>query len=150
MTTLNVSKSPLNQLAKVYPKQARNLTAEPILIRVDDRDSSDSYPGFCDIHLKMSAVDATQFTLLLDNVPYDDHVREIATSMDGTWQSSRTGERLTLNLPADDCGNIRGLAKAIADVVGRGKRYLDPNWKWIARRTAKSLERLVRAISKGT
>ena len=142
MTTLNVSKSLLNRLAEVYPKQARNLTSGPILIRVDDRESDDTYVGFCDIHLNMRDRDADQFTLTLDNVPFDGDVKTVADELEGTWQTTRIGERLTLNLSAESSGNIRELANAIRNIVGRGKKYLDPNWKWIARRTAKSLERL--------
>ena len=148
MTTLNVSKSLSNQLAEAYPKQARNLTSGPILIRIDDRDSDDSYPGFCDIHLKMSAPDAAQFTLTLDNVPSDDEVKAVASELEGTWQSTRTGERLTLNLSISQKSDLRRLATAVRKVVGRGRRYLDSNWKWIAPRTAKSLEQLAREISK--
>ena len=150
MTTLNVSKSLFKQLAEVYPKQARNLTSGPILIRVDDRDSDDTYPGFCDIHLKMSAPDADQFTLTLDNIPYDDDVKAVAEELEGTWQSTRTGERLTLNLSISQKADLRKLATAIRKVVGRGKSYPDRNLKWIAPRTAKSLEQLAREISKGT
>ncbi|MCX7411265.1 MAG: hypothetical protein NTZ32_24575 [Planctomycetales bacterium] len=142
MTTLNVSKSLFKQLAEVYPKQARNLTSGPILIRIDDRDSDDTYPGFCDIHLKMSAPDADQFTLILDNVPFDDDVKTVAEELDGSWQTTRTGERLTLNLSASQTAGLRRLAATIRKVVGRGKCYLDRNWKWIAPRTAKSLNRL--------
>ena len=150
MTTLNVSKSQSNQLAEAYPKQARNLTSVPILIRIDDRDADDTYPGFCDIHLNMSAPDADQFTLILDNVPFDDDVKTVAEELEGTWQSTRTGDRLTLSLSASQTADLRRLATAIRKVVGRGKSYLDRNWKWIAQRTAKSLEEFARAISKGT
>ena len=146
MTTLNVSKSLLNRLAEVYPKQARNLTSGPIFIRVDDRESDDTYVGFCDIHLKMSAPDADQFTLILDNVPFDDDVKTVAEELEGTWQTTRTGERLTLNLSASQKADIRRLATAIRKVVGRGRRYLDSNWKWIAPRTATSLEGFARKL----
>lgn len=146
MTTLNVRRNLSRLLAEAYPKQARNLTSGPVFIRVDDRDSDDTYAGFCDIHLTMLDRDGDQFTLTLDNVPCDDHVRGIATNMDGTWQTTRSGERLSVILSAENSGNIRKLGNAIRSVVGRGKRYLDPNWKWIARRTAISLERLAAAL----
>ena len=150
MTTLNVSNSLFNQLAKAYPKQARNLTSVPILIRIDDRESDDTYVGFCDIHLTMRDRDADQFTLFLDNVPFDDDVKTVAEVLEGTWQSTRTGDRLTLSLSASQTADLRKLATAIRKVVGRGKSYPDRNLKWIAPRTAKSLEQLAREISKGT
>ncbi len=150
MTPLKVSKSLSDHLAKIYPKQARNLTGGPIHIPVDDRDADDTYPGFCDIHLKMSAPDAATFTLVLDNVPFDDDVKSVAEELEGTWQSTRTGERLTLTLLTSQKADLRRLATAIRKVVGRGKSYLDKNWKWIAPRTAKSVEQFARAISMGT
>ena len=41
---------------------------------------------------------------------------------------------------------IRKLARAIGQTTGRGKRYANPNWKWICPRTAASLERLADAL----
>ena len=130
MTAANGKIPLLGRLAKGYPDQARNLTSGTVFIRVDDRDSDDTYPGFCDIHLKMSAPDADKFTLVLDNVPFDDDLKTVAEELDGTWHTTRTGERLALNLSAENSNNIRELAKAISNVVGRGKRYLDANWNW--------------------
>lgn len=148
MTVIKVSSSLCRILAKAYPNQARNLTGGPIHIRVDDRDGDDIYPGFCDIYLKMSDPNAEEFELILDNVPFDDEVKRVGSDLDGTWQTTRTGERLVLTLPVTDSGGIAWLAEAIRQVVGRGKRYPDRNWKWIAPRTAKSLERLVREFGK--
>ena len=147
MNNIKTESSILSRLAKEYQLQAKDLTSVPIIFRVDDRDS-DIYPGFCNMHLKLSDPNADQFVLTLDNVPFDDDVKAVAAELGGSWQSSRTGERLTLNLSASDRTGIRQLAKAIRQVVGRGRRYLDPNWKWIAPRTAKSLERLAKALPK--
>lgn len=138
----------LRRLAHGYPSQAKNLTGGPIHIRVDDRDGDDIYLGFCDIHLKMSDPDAEEFQLILDNVPFDDEVKRVGSDLDGTWQTTRTGERLVLNLPVVDASGMILLANAIRQVVGRGMRYPDRNWKWIARRAANSLERLFRVLSK--
>lgn len=147
MNNSNAENSILTRLAKEYQLQVKDLTSVPIIIRVDDRDS-DSYLGFCNIHLKLSDPNADQFVLTLDNVPFDDDVKAVAAELDGIWHSSRTGERLTLNLSASDSTGIRQLAKAIRQLVGRGRRYLDPNWKWIVPRTARSLERLAKVLPK--
>lgn len=146
MTAVNVSKSLLDQLAKVYPTQVRNQTEGSVLMHIDDRGAGDTYLGFCEIHLKMSNVDADRFTLVLDNVPFDDDVKAVAEELEGTWQSTRTGERLSLNLTAFQKADLRRLAVAIRKVVGRGRSYLDKNWKWIAPRTATSLERLTKVL----
>lgn len=137
-----------NLLAKAYPNQSRNLSSGPIDIRVDDRDGNDIYPGFCDIHLKMSDPEAGQFTLVLDNVPFDDDVKAVAADLDGSWQETRTGKRLTLNLTIAKSALISRLAISIRQVVGRGRHYEDRNWRWVARRTAKALERLAGVLSK--
>lgn len=148
MTTTTPQGVVLNRLAKAYPNQAKNLTGGPIHIRVDDRDSDDTYVGFCDIHLTMRDRDADDFTITLDNVPFDDEVKAVAADLGGSWQETRVGQRLTLNLLISESGVITRLATAIRQVVGRGRRYEDPCWKWIARRTAKSLERLAGVVSK--
>lgn len=147
MTTIKTPNRLRERLAKAYPNQAKNLTGGPIYIRVDDRDGDDSYLGFCDIHLKMSDPNADDFILILDNVPFDDDVKDSAAELGGSWQETRTGQRLTLNLSTSQAPGITLLAAAIRQVVGRGKHYLDRNWKWIARRTAESLERLAEVLS---
>lgn len=146
MTAIKSASSVCRLLAKAYPNQARNLSGGPIHIRVDDRDGDDIYSGFCDIHLKMSDPDAEEFQLILDNVPFDDEVKAVAAALDGTWQTTRTGERLVLKFPVADSGEIVRLAKAIRQVVGRGKRYPDRNWKWIVPRTALSLDQLAKVL----
>ena len=78
----------------------------------------------------------------------NDNVKELAAELDGTWAQNRSGERLTLELSVSQSTAISDLAVAIRNVVGRGRRYDDPNWKWIARRTAKSLERLAKVLAK--
>ena len=147
--TTTAHESYLNRrLAQAYPTQINGLSARPIHIRIDDRDSDDIYCGFCDIHLKMSDLRDDRITLILDNVPFDDEVKSIAAKMNGTWQTTRFGERLTLNVTSADRREITRLSKAIRQVVGRGKSYLDRNWKWIAPRTCKSLEGLARVLAK--
>lgn len=147
MNVVDLKNPLLNQLAKAYPKQARHLTDGSVLIRIDDRDADDTYPGFCDIHLKISDHDTAAFMLVLDNVPFDDDVKSVAEELEGTWQSTRTGERLTLNLTPSQKSDLKQLAAAIRKVVGRGKSYFDKNWKWIAPRTATSVEALARVLS---
>lgn len=149
MTAIKSTSRTCRILSKAYPNQARNLTGGPFSIRVDDRDGGDIYPGFCDIHLEMSAPEAEVFRLILDNVPFNDEVKSVATALGGAWKSTRTGERLVLELSVTDAEEeIIWLAQAIRNVVGRGKRYPDRNWKWIAPRTANSLKRLASIASR--
>lgn len=147
MTITDHKSSLHSRLAQAYPNQTKELADGPIFIRVDDRDSDDICYSFCDIHLKMSDLRDDKFTLILDNVPFDDEVKSIASELNGTWQTTRSGERLTLNVTSADRREITRLSKAIRQLVGRGKSYLDRNWKWIAPRTSKSLERLARVLN---
>lgn len=147
MTVTDRIKSLCERLAATYPNQTNGSAGTDILIGVDDRNSRDSYPGFCHIHLKMTDPEDDQFTLILNNVPFDEEVKALAAELDGIWQTTRTGERLTLNLSAKDSQSVKGLGQAIRKVVGRGKRYLDCNWKWIASRTGNSLERLAEVLA---
>ncbi len=146
MTSAKLKPSLVEQLVSNYPNQVKDIGITPINFCIDDRDTNDVYPGFCNINLGISDANAETVTIILDNVPYDDQVRSIAADLDGTWQDTRTGKRLTLNLPTAEIEEITPLAQAIHHVVGNGSRYDDRNWKWIAPRTAKSLERLIRII----
>lgn len=146
MTITDHKSSLHSRLAQAYPNQINGLESGPIYIRIDDRDSDDICYGFCDIHLKMSDLRDDKFTLILDNVPFDDEVKSIASELNGTWQTTRSGERLTLNFTSTELREITRLSKAIRQLVGRGKSYLDRNWKWIVPRTSKSLERLARVL----
>ena len=146
MTITDHKSSLHSRLAQAYPNQMNGLVSGSIYIRVDDRDSDDICYSFCDIHLRMSDLRDDNFTLILENVPFDDEVKSIASELNGTWQTTRSGERLTLNFTSTELREITRLSKAIRQLVGRGKSYLDRNWKWIVPRTSKSLERLARVL----
>lgn len=147
MTSLKPRNTVHTLLARAYPLQFRHPNTGPINIQLDDQTNDDCYPGFCNIHLKMPDPNSTEFILTLSNVPVDDHVKELALELNGTFESTRYGERLTLALLASQTKAISDLADGIRNVVAKGRHYDDPNWKWIARRTAKSLERLARLLS---
>ena len=146
MSITKTQNSLLTQLVKAYPKQFRSTNTGPILVQVDDQESGDSYPGFCHIHLKMSDPNSCEFILTLSNVPVDDDVKDLAAELNGIWESTRFGERLTLTLSVSQCTAVSKLATAIRNVVGRGRRYDDPNWKWIAKRAGQSLQRLAKLL----
>lgn len=98
--------------------------------------NDDCYPGFCNIHLKLPDPKCNEFILTLHNVPFDDDVKKLGTERDRIWESTRYGERLHLELSVLQCTAIPTLANAIRNILGKGRRYDAPNWKWIATRTA--------------
>ena len=151
MTVLKSRVTIRSLLAKAYPNQFPTAAGSPVQIRVDDYCSSkDSYPGFCHIHLKVPDVSSSGFVLTLSNAPSTEAVKTVAAKLGGIWESTRTGERLILELSASNADELLLLAAAIKDVVAPGQHYEDRNWKWIARRTERSLVRLAKVFAKAT
>ena len=107
---------------------------------VDDQSSSDKSPSFCNLIIQVGDPDAEAFDLILEHVPWDEHVEDLVEEMGGEWSGTSTVRTLTLSLTITTITGIRKLAQAIRKVAGRGRRYSDPNWKWVTRRTAKSLQ----------
>lgn len=133
-------------LTDTYHDQERHTGEQRLLIRIDDRTPDDVYRGFCNIHLMIPEPDAGTLKLILDNVPHDPEVEAIARDLQGTWRTTPAGRTLCVLLTVQQVPEIRRLAAAIRQVVGRGKRYPDRNWKWIAPRAAGSLDRLADAL----
>ena len=91
----------------------------PIFAYVPRED--DSVWGYPEIYLE------------LQNVPYDDDVRDLVKHHRGEFKEGNPGAQIRLALKPDESSIIRALAKAIRHVVGRGQEYDNSNWKWIAR-----------------
>jgi hypothetical protein len=108
--------------------------------RVDDQSSADKSPNFCSLVVQVSEHDPDAFELVLERVPWDEHVECLAEELGGEWSAGLYGRSLTLSLTVSSITVIRRLAEAIRKVAGRGRRYSIPNWKWTTRRTAKSLQ----------
>jgi hypothetical protein len=133
-------------LTDTYCDQERHTGEQRLLIRIDDHTPDDVYRGFCNIHLMIPEPDAGTLKLILDNVPHDPEVEAIAKDLQGTWRTTPAGRTLSVSLTVQQVPEIRRLATAIRQVVARVKRYPDRNWKWIAPRTADSLERLAEVL----
>lgn len=80
------------------------------------------------------------------NIPVNENVEELAEELEGTWSKGEWGKHICVDLSLKDLAKLNQLAKAIRSVVGRGARYFVPSWKWIAPRTAASLEECVRKL----
>ena len=115
-------------------------------IRIDDRNGDDVYIGYCDIFVTANGKPADTFFLSLQNVPWNQQLEDLAAGLFGTWQETKLGRTLTLQLNHRSSPDIRDLAQAIRKVTGRGQQYDDRNWKWITRRTASSLDRFARHL----
>ena len=110
-------------------------------IRIDDRAAVDVYPGFCSIVVRECTYGADHFELVLNSVPWDEHVEALVDEMGGEWSGTSTARTLTVSVSIKNITAIRKLAQVIRKVAGRGRCYSDRNWKWVTRRTADSLQR---------
>lgn len=127
-------------LCQKYGRKVPLKPNEKVSIAVDDRDKDDVYQGFCSICIDAESPVTDMLQLQLDYPPVDEDVQVTVNEAEGTWKMD--GVHLTLPITYKSAPMLRKLAKTIRRVVGRGKKYSERNWKWIAPRTANSLERL--------
>lgn len=137
--------TPYEILNQVFSTRVKTWSPDLVTFKVDDQDARDTIPIFCVIHAKADKSSGT-FQLEVQNIPMNESVEELAEELEGTWSQGEWGKHLCVNLSLKDLTKINRLAKAIRSVVGRGANYPVPSWKWIAPRTAASLEQFVRKM----
>lgn len=142
---MNRTLTPYEILDRVFPTQVKAGSPEHAIFKVDDQSSGDTSPIFCVIHAKTEK-SSKLFQVELQNIPVNEHVEEFAEELEGTWSEGEWGKHLCVDLSLKDLAKINRLARAIRSIVGRGARYSVPSWKWIAPRTAVSLEEFVRKL----
>lgn len=107
--------------------------------RIDDEGPSDVRALFCQIIVAVRPDDS--FSLTLHNAPFSDEVRAVV----GRRGGRALGDPPTVIeldfLSPRSARAVRELAAAVRGVTARGRRYPNPNWKWVAPRTADSLLR---------
>lgn len=130
------------------PDQAARLSAEYGLklgptpsIRIDDRTESDRTPPFCTV--RATFVPADKMVMQFGNLPLDDDVRSWLKLLKATTQESPTSTHVEFTLPLKSAHRLRRLATLVRRVSGRGRRYADPNFKWICPRVSASLNHFV-------
>ncbi len=129
-------------LAKAYGQTNINrLPAHARRICVDDYGPHDHSPPFCHINAHVKD-DDDSFDLVLEHVPTNAAVLELVDEVRGEITDNGLSKDIRLHLYASQGPYIRRLAQAIRKVVARGAKYQNRNWKWIAPRTAASLEKL--------
>ena len=147
MTTINTRVSLSRELIHAYPKRVRTLDPSPFNIKIDDQDSSDVSHGFCTISVSIDNNHSTDFILLLRNAPADQDVIDLVEEMDGECEEEKYGHAIKIEMTIRDAPKVRRLAKVIHKTVGRGKRYIDSNWIWQARRASNSLEAFAKVLA---
>lgn len=108
--------------------------------QIDDVGDYDVAGNPCSISVRVTGEDV--FTLSLrDNAPVKGVVEQMLKSRGGTVTRVRHSCHAQVELTASDHRFIDQIAKEIGALVGRGRRYENPNWKWICPRTRDSLRR---------
>jgi hypothetical protein len=141
-------------LARQYsprPPASAGATTKVQPIGIDDRDAGDVYPAFCQIIVTVPDTADGLFLLKLLYPPHDAEVEELITGKGGRVGQLAAGPcdlpvTLRVHIRPKDAPFLRKLARAVRRVTGRGRSYVDPNWKWLAPRTAASLERLAQHL----
>jgi hypothetical protein len=134
------------RLLEAYPGPRRTVTPTAVVISIDDRSEVDIHPGFCTITATVRR-DSDSITLALTHPPLDGDVRALVDDLGGRVTETKLATVLSVDLSPTDHRRVRDLARLVKAVVGRGRRYADPNWKWIAPRTAGALERFARHLA---
>ena len=115
-------------------------------IKIDDRDSQDVLSSFCTMTVRVP--DSSEGTLILSiqHIPLTGESRSLIEDGGGNIRALPDGYVAEIKLKVKSVTFIRKLARAIRQTIGRGKRYHNPNWKWICPRTAASLERFATVL----
>jgi hypothetical protein len=137
-----------NLLDACCPRGRGNVASPRTSVRIDDRQESDVYPGFCEIHVSVQDPDGSSVLLELSPAPHNAEVCEVVERHGGQVTHAPLGVSVRLSVGPKDARRVRDLARAIRRVIGRGQRYPDPNWKWLCPRTANSLERFARLLAR--
>ena len=84
--------------------------------------------------------------LSIQHIPLTGESRSLIEDEGGNIREFPDGYVAEIKLKVKSVTFIRKLARAIRQTIGRGKRYHNPNWKWICPRTAASLERFATVL----
>lgn len=118
-------------------------------LRVDDQNDGDVARMFCTLRITVSTTTPNEFQLDIRNSPNATEVLQLIEDHDGevTTNDKILRAEAKLTLATNNVTYLRQLARAYRRTTGRGTHYLDANWKWVCKRTAKSLDRLADTIT---
>ena len=133
-------------LAKKYgpPIRQREPKEPATVFKIDDENTTDFCESFCQICV--TTIGPTELRLQLTACPLTWELQHFVEDHDGVVDLTPLGNEIRLKLSVKQVTAIRNLARQIRSIVGRGRRYSNPNWKWICRRTADSLDRFAEAL----
>ena len=117
-------------------------------IKVDNQNKDDADYLFCKMTVTVSQYDPGMFELKLINAPLDDKLRRTIYEGEAKVNYDERLLRADIFITATikDAEYLWDLAAAYRSRIARGAKYPDPNWRWVCRRTADSLDRLADCI----
>jgi hypothetical protein len=124
----------------------RRNRAVDVSIKIDDRDGQDVLSSFCTMTVRVPDSSEDTLILYIQHIPLTGESRSLIEDEGGNIRALPDGYAAELTLSVKRVTFIRKLARAIGQTTGRGKRYANPNWKWICPRTAASLERFATVL----
>ncbi len=117
-------------------KRVKDITKD-YSFKIDDQDTDDKHEYFCGIFVKV--IEGSKFELhLTNNAPFNSKIKSMVKAKGGKVQE-RDYKSIEVNLTSKDYDFVSKLAVEIQGLVARGKKYNNPNWKWLCPRTANSL-----------
>ena len=140
-------------LAERYPlrhHQRQPFRSTPI--QVDDRKLTDRSKHFCGITVHVPLAISDRFTLELVNPPWNAEVLALIQERRGQWIDGAAETKIIVPVRLKNHGFLRQLARAIRNVINfqhvkrTGQRYAIADWRWLAGRTADSLDTLADLI----
>ena len=124
----------------------RRNRAVDVSIRIDDQSGQDVVSCFCSMAVRVPDSSEDALVLTIQQMPLTEQSRSLIEDQGGNIREFAGGYAAELTLSVKSVTFIRKLARAIGQTTGRGKRYANPNWKWICPRTAASLERFATVL----
>ena len=112
--------------------------------KIDDQDTDDKHEHFCGIFARV--IEGAKFELhLTNNAPLNSKIKRLVKAKGGQSQEGDY-KSIEVNLTSKDYEFVSKLAVEIEGLVARGKKYDNPNWKWLCPRTAKSLRQFSKVL----
>lgn len=118
-----------------------------------DTGDYDAPSRFCYVNTWANDDDSLRLELV-GNVPISEDLEDFISSRSGTldeWENEYEEERRAVELTfeaGDAAGAVRELAGTVENVVGPGRSYDDPNWKWVAPRVGEALRGLADVVDR--
>jgi len=116
-------------------------------IKLDDQSEHDITDAFCGVFVSVPTERLLQLRLT-NNAPVTEEIRNLVESYGGSIYENNRNSNIEIGIDPSNYLFIDNLAKTIDNAISSGRKYHNPNWKWLCPRTAKTLSKLSKAIQK--